>query len=353
MNMRWMVMVGPALALMAALPGRAAAASASCDSTEGSCDVSNDGSDSISCLCADGSGGGGEGGNEWAGLSSEELEAVCEEELAVFCGPPPPPTGVPCETDNGSCTIDNEPDSISCECADGSGVAGGGGNLWDGYDDDQLYDECVAQADSLCGPVVPPTWDCENAFGGCDISFDEDAGYSCGCAGGGGGGGPGEDGWADLDDDELQEVCFELISDTCGGPPPATTGESESSSEGTTDSTETGHDTGTSDTEATDTGATEVTDTGATGDTDPGTTGDESTGATMTGNDDDSDSLTGATMTGVSATAGDDTSESSGATGAGEDDGGGCSCDASGRDRSGLLGIGLLGLLGLRSRRRR
>ncbi len=306
---QWMVVGLPLLvAAVGLVPAEARAASASCDDKTGSCDISNDGMDSISCLCADGGFVGGGGGSDWAGLDSDELEAVCFEQLAAFCGEPPPPTGVPCETDLGACTVDNEPDQVFCECADGSEPGGFGGSEWDGLDDDALYDVCLEQVEYWCTP-------------------SETTG---------------------------EETSTSTTDPTIG---PTDTTDPTDPTDSTTDPTGSTTDpTATGTTGDTDPGTTGDTDPGTTGDTDPGTTGDTdpgTTGATMTGNDDDS--MTGATMTGqVSATAGEEESSSEGTAGAdGGGDGSGCSCDVDGRDRSGLLGLGLLGLLGLRSRRRR
>lgn len=91
--------------------------------------------------------------NVWAGLSEAELEEVCREELASFCGDPPPPVGgVTCTTDLGSCTVNNDGfDSVSCSCDGGAGDGGtGGGNAWAGLSEEELMDVCLEQVDSFC-----------------------------------------------------------------------------------------------------------------------------------------------------------------------------------------------------------
>src|SRR5687768_3198389 len=71
-----------ALALL--LPSISRAATVECSDEYGSCELSNDGPDSISCSCDEGDSGGTTGGDEWEGLSEEELLEICEVELA-FC----------------------------------------------------------------------------------------------------------------------------------------------------------------------------------------------------------------------------------------------------------------------------
>gem|GEM_PF-2961252 len=163
------------------LARQADAASATCEGPEGSCEVSNDmDEDSFGCECANGGGDGGGGGDAWAGLSEKELQEVCEGVLEDNCGDgPPPPKGVPCEDKTGSCVVDNNPDFVTCSCADeGGGDGGEGGNAWDDYDEDQLYDECLAQLESACGPVEPT--------GGSMDSGGDSAGDDAGDADGGG-----------------------------------------------------------------------------------------------------------------------------------------------------------------------
>lgn len=327
---------GSAIAAWAVLvPDEAAAANADCDSPIGMCSVSNDFDDSVSCECADGSGGFGGGGNEWAGLTEAELGPICLEQLDLFCGEGPPPTGVPCETVDGSCTVDNEPDSVSCDCSDGSGAFGGGGNDWDGLDDDALFDVCLEQVVELCGPPGPIEWDCETDFGGCDLELEPEPSYSCGCAGGiGGGGGPGGADWPELSEDELLQVCYEQIVEVCGGEVPTTdTGASAGTSEtGPGEETSAGTEAG----PVAETG--DGTEEGPVAETGDGTTG----GA------DDGDSTT---VTLEESTSDTDSVTADG--GGANDDGGGCGCDTGGRDRSGLVGLALVGLVASWRRRRR
>jgi len=62
-----------------------------CENAQGRCVVDNDPADAVFCACNDGSGGGegdsggSGGGNGWAGLSEQELQEVCFEQLDSFC----------------------------------------------------------------------------------------------------------------------------------------------------------------------------------------------------------------------------------------------------------------------------
>ena len=84
-------------------PSTAQAAVANCMTPDGACEVSNDGVDSVFCECADGSAGGGGGFMEWAGLSEMDLQPICVEQIAIFCGPPMF-DGIPCSSPSGSIT---------------------------------------------------------------------------------------------------------------------------------------------------------------------------------------------------------------------------------------------------------
>lgn len=186
------------------LARQADAASATCEGPEGSCEVSNDDDlDSFGCECAGGGGDGGAGGMEWAGLSEAELQDVCDQVLEENCGDgPPPPKGIPCEDKTGSCVVDNMPDFVTCACADeGGGDGGEGGNAWDDYDEDQLYEECLAQLESACGPVEPTGGSMDSggeSDGGADDAADDGpAEGDDGADGGDTGAGDGTEGGAD------------------------------------------------------------------------------------------------------------------------------------------------------------
>jgi hypothetical protein len=71
-----------ALGLVLASPSTAEAAEVMCSNEWGECTVSNDGQSWISCSCGDTGGDEGTGGDEFFGLSEEELNAVCLEHLA-------------------------------------------------------------------------------------------------------------------------------------------------------------------------------------------------------------------------------------------------------------------------------
>ncbi|MEX1366258.1 MAG: hypothetical protein AB1Z98_24245 [Nannocystaceae bacterium] len=117
-----------------------------CSTPSGDCTISNVPFDAISCECADGSGFGYGGGNMWAGLSDPELVMVCEGIVDTECmgGPPPPPPGIQCSSRLGDCTVENDPeDFVSCECADGTGFAGGGGMAWAGLTEEELALVCA------------------------------------------------------------------------------------------------------------------------------------------------------------------------------------------------------------------
>ena len=188
------------------LARQADAATASCEGPEGSCEVSNDDDlDSFGCECANGGGDGGAGGMEWAGLSEAELQDVCDQVLEENCGDgPPPPKGIPCEDRTGSCVIDNMPDFVTCACADeGGGDGGEGGNNWDDYNEDQLYDECLAQLESACGPVEPTGGSMDSGGDSGDGADDGPAeGGDTGADGGDTGAGDGTEGGADGNADE-------------------------------------------------------------------------------------------------------------------------------------------------------
>jgi len=345
MTMRGIWTVGVAAVAFATLgASEARAAAAYCESKIGSCDVSNDGGDSFGCECSSGSAGGGGGGNEWAGLGEAELEVVCFETLELFCGEGPPPGGVSCETELGACNVDNEPDSVGCECANGSGGFGGGGNDWDGLSDDQLYDVCLQQIQEFCDPG-PVEWDCENEYGGCDIHVEPEPSYGCGCAeGGDGGGGPGDPSWSELSEDELYDVCLGQIAEVCGGAPPTTTSETDSATSGTEDA-------GSEDASATagteDTGGTEG------GETDGEETTGDPTGETGVSATEGESVSASASATDATASAGDDDSSGGADGGAGDGEASGCSCEVDNRNPQGVLALALLGLVGLRARRRR
>ena len=94
-------------------------------STEsGSCTVSNDDQDFVSCACTDGSDTGGTGGTDWADLSENDLLQICELELA-FCEATDGTTG--CGWGGCGSGSDGESD-------DGWGTDGGdGGTGGDGW----------------------------------------------------------------------------------------------------------------------------------------------------------------------------------------------------------------------------
>jgi MYXO-CTERM domain-containing protein len=72
--------------LLLAAPRTAQAAEVMCSNAFGECTVSNDGQSFISCSCEEGGSDGGSGGDEFNGLSEEELQAICIEQLA-WCEP--------------------------------------------------------------------------------------------------------------------------------------------------------------------------------------------------------------------------------------------------------------------------
>lgn len=344
------VMVGS----FAAFVPEAQALDADCMSKFGECSVSNVPDDSTFCDCTNGSAGGAGGSNEWGGLDQAELDAVCDEQLLLFCGPPGPIEGVPCESELGMCVVDNEPDSMSCECAGGQGGGGGGGNEWDGLSDEELEAVCFEQLESFCGDPPDPEWLCENEQGGCSISTDEDVAVFCGCAGGGGGGGPGEPEWVDLGKDELLDVCFMQIAEFCG---PIDPSDSDSDSESDSDPTDTSASASGSSDESGGSGETtggETTETTGAQES-SSSEGGESSGAsaTMTASATDSDSDS-ATMTDPSASASNTAGEesSSGGDGGATGEPSGCSCDAANDQPPLGLALGLVGLVGMRIRRR-
>jgi MYXO-CTERM domain-containing protein len=343
----------------------ARALDAACMSKLGDCSVTNSPQDFTSCECVGGEGIAGGGGNEWAGLNQAQLQAVCEEQLDQFCGPPGPIEGVPCESELGMCIVDNEPDSVSCDCVGEGGGGAAGGNEWDGFTDEQLAGVCAEQLEVWCGDQPDPEWLCENDLGGCSITTDEDVSVFCGCAFGGGGGGPGDPEWVDLGEDELLEVCFMQLDNYCGAIDPSDsdsdtdTTDSASESDTNSGSDTTDSSTDTTDSDPTDSGPTgteggsdDTTGNETTGDPDP-TTGEESSSgasATMTGVDTDSATMTDASAS-ASNTAGSEESSSGGDGGAtGEPSG--CSCSAANDEPPLGFALGLVGLVGMRLRRR-
>lgn len=199
---------------------------------------------------------------------------------------------------------------------------------------------------------------CSSDLGECTVSNDDGVdSASCDCAEGEGFGTSGGDRYEGLSEDELQEICEGLLLDCKGGP-----------------DTDPGTSTTASDTSATDTDATSTTagtdptgETGTTGPADDTAGSDETAGTTAADSEssgasaedasasaeDASASAEDASASAEDASATDAEESSEGDGGADDEDDSGCSCDASGRDRSGLLGLGLLGVLGLRARRRR
>jgi MYXO-CTERM domain-containing protein len=75
-----LVLVGLAL-----VPSTALAVEVECSNEDGTCTVSNDGSDSVDCECDMGGSSGTTGGNDWSGLDEDEMEMVCGEQLEL-CG---------------------------------------------------------------------------------------------------------------------------------------------------------------------------------------------------------------------------------------------------------------------------
>lgn len=317
-------------------PDVAQAATANCMSPDGTCEVNNDAGDFTSCECADGIGVATGGGNEWAGLSEVELQPICDAQLAALCGPPPPPEGIPCMSPAGSCVIDNVPeDSLSCECADGSGGGLAGGNAWAGLSDVELAMQCEVELASLCGgappppPPPPPVLECSSGLGSCVIGNEPIDFLECECTSAPGFGGGGGTDWAGLSDEELLMLCEDMLADGC------------------TVGSETG-----------DTG--ETSDTGETGDTEggEGSTGDATTGQPggETGLDGSGGASEGSSgdapppaTTGDDATGGSETGDD----GAGGGGGGGGGCRVAPRQASSGLALVLLGLVGLGRRRRR
>lgn len=374
-------------------PSLAKAAIAACMSPDGSCEVSNDGFDWIECMCADGSGVGGGGGNEWAGLTELELAPICEEQLANFCGPFVPPDYVECYGLLGSCIIDNEPeDELECQCLDGSsGGVPPGGMAWAGWSDVQLLAECEAQLDMICVPP-PGSVVCSNVNGECAIANVPEDLLNCQCTSGEGGGFGGGNAWAGYSELELHGECGMQLVGLCGGPLPPPPWVECSSSLGeclidndpedllecTCADGERIADGGGS--EWADLSEEELfmeceaqlyegcgmaagssggNDTGETGDTgNPGTTGAaSSTGEPPadTGLDDATSTSAGSSGAPDPATTGDDATEgaSDDSGGAAQGDGSGCSCSTSHRSRPADWALALLGLVGLGWRRRR
>ncbi len=92
------VLVAAALGFVAGVPLTAHAIEVECELKDGStCTVSNDPVDSSSCMCADESGTGSTGDQEWADFDEEQLMEVCQAEVAF------------CEDDDSGGSTDTEP----------------------------------------------------------------------------------------------------------------------------------------------------------------------------------------------------------------------------------------------------
>ncbi|MEM6293693.1 MAG: MYXO-CTERM sorting domain-containing protein [Myxococcota bacterium] len=84
-SMKSLFLATAALLAVGSTPLTAHALEVECSLEDGSiCTVSNDPFDSIECTCADESGGGTSGGEDWADFDEAALLEVCEAELA-FC----------------------------------------------------------------------------------------------------------------------------------------------------------------------------------------------------------------------------------------------------------------------------
>ncbi len=225
--------------------------------------------------------------------------------------------------------------------------------------------------------------DCSNEYGECTVSNDDGDFASCGCGDTSGTGGTGGNDWDGLTEDELLEICLAELR-FCGAGGSDTEGTSATTIDpSATDSDPSATDTSTtsdsdpsasaSDTStATDTDPS-ASDTSTASDSDPSASASDTSSATDTASDTGGSDDTGgesdeagsedeasASAEDASASAedasatdpGDGESSGGGQADDDDDDKGGCSVDPSGRDRAGLLGLGVLGLAGLRRRRR-
>lgn len=164
---------------------------AACSDPTGSCIVDND-PDAYSCECADGSAPSGGGGNAWAGLSNDELQAVCVEQLDA-CPPVAPPGGVLCQDDTGVCTVDS--DWAECQCEDGQDFGGGGPGLYAGYTEAELLEVCEEELASCGAPGA------ETGISDSDDGDDDGPGDTDGTTGDTTDGTTGDDDDDDGDDD--------------------------------------------------------------------------------------------------------------------------------------------------------
>ncbi len=324
----------------AMVPGLSHAATAECMSADGACEASNDMGDWIECDCADGSGIGVGGGMEWVGYTEAELEEVCDEHLALFCGTPL--TGVMCSGMEGSCNLTNEPfDWVDCECADGSGYGGGGGMSWAGLTEAELELVCEDELAAGCaaGPPPPSGVACGAVLGACVVDNVPVDSVECECADGSVVGSGGGMMWGGLSDDELALVCEEQIEELCGED-----GETEGETEG-----ETAGET----TDAETAGTTDAETAATTGGETAATTGDQATTGGEGGNEGTTGGEGGHEGTGSasqSSTGGEETAGEEGGADGG-DGGGGCSVAS--RGGVGAWAFMLLGLAGLGWRRRK
>lgn len=93
MTMRNLVLSALVFAAVGGVSAPAMAIDVVCGSDEGSCSVSNDPVDFVSCACGDSGGTGGTGADEWSDLGEDELFDICLAELEL-CGPDPGTTTV-------------------------------------------------------------------------------------------------------------------------------------------------------------------------------------------------------------------------------------------------------------------
>ncbi len=301
------------VAFVLGLAQPAAADSAACMEENGACEVSNDMGDWVECECADGGGFGGSGGNEYDGLTEDELLEICYMFLED-CGfvPEPPPSAM-CETEEGSCVVGSSPPSYACDCESGPSAFGDGEDEWADMTQEELDAVCVELVPVIC------------TGGGSESSTTEDPSGTTASD---------TDPTGDTDDDTTGDTDDDTTGDTDDDG--TTTDASASATVTMTDGTVTVTVT---DTDATDTDAT-ATDATAT-DTDADSSSDGATDASATDATADDDAT-------ASADDGDDDSSGSDTAGS-ADDGGGCGCRTS-EPRSAYALALLVGFL-LRRRR--
>jgi MYXO-CTERM domain-containing protein len=228
---------------------------------------------------------------------------------------------VMCSNEYGQCEVQNDPSWISCSCNDESSTGGTGGDEYQGLSEAELMEVCEAEL-SYCLPGEEESGEGTTTFGS---DTGEGEGTSTSDSGEG-------EGTSTSDSGEGEEGTTgegEGTSTTGEGEEGTTGGDGEEGTSGEGEEGTTGDDG----------------DSGTSGEGDSGTTGETSGG--------DSDGESGSDGDGDGGTSGDGGDEANDGGGADDQMGDGDGCSVVDDSGFGFLALfGMLGLLGLRSRKR-